>query len=178
VAGRTRRAIVLLLLACGLGPREGRAQTGPALHVGTRVRVEAAREDQLVTGRIWQVTRSTLTIRAAGRFRQFALADIQDLEVSRGRDNSALVGAIGGLLGGAAVGGFLGYEFCVECAGPKARAKAGVELGAGFGAAGLVGGLVIGALVSSERWERATIRPEVTRESGAVGWGFRVSWRF
>ncbi|NOT08033.1 MAG: hypothetical protein HOP28_07495 [Gemmatimonadales bacterium] len=98
--------------------------------------------------------------------------------MSRGTDNSLLVGAAGGLLSGAVVGGLLGYAFGGDREVSGARIRSMLAWGAALGSTGLLGGAAIGALVSNERWQRLTIVPQVSHDMGEPEWGLRVTWRF
>ena len=148
----SRLALVLALAACLALPADARAQDGPVLQRGARVRVWTFEPTAAPrTGEFERWDGSSLLIYEGERAVTFPFDDIDIVEVSGGRSYSTVGIIVGGVLG-AAVGGALGCaanrdDYGVYCGG---QSDTKVFVGAALGAAA---GAALGALVTrAERW--------------------------
>jgi hypothetical protein len=142
---------------------------------GTPVRVQT-REDQgrWITGRAVGITADSIGIaRMLGPVRKrsndtvyVARNDLVRMQVSRGRKNNVVRGAIGG----AAVGLVLGVAAAVGSEGSMVEFGGGAVAGLTVGLGGL--GALFGALSHHEIWEEVpAVAPDTTTAVGQVGPG-------
>lgn len=164
---------LVLLTALLIAPRTSSAQVMTATGVGTRVRVRTAEPGRSTwyTGRVLAVNSDSITLglERPDDVRRFAVANITDFGISRGRRSNARRGMLYGLVGGAAIGsvwaaatyekgsGKCSFFYCT----PDYRSAKGMKADAGaiVGAlGGLVAGGIIGRFYHTEKWTRRPVR--------------------
>ena len=180
-----RTASCALLLWAGLlFPTLSSAQSMPPVSVGDRVRVSSPYLQRApgasvgrATGQVLRVEEERLVVSRPREDNTISVsfADLQRLEISRGRSDRAETafkyGGIG-LLAGGATGALLAYVSYTEpgdcflfCTRAEQTRAAAIALGLLSGA----GGMILGAISSPERWERVPLPGRVSFAPAAGG---------
>ena len=175
-----RTIVVMTVMAMGLCASAA-AQANPSLlPLGIRVRmsVSSPAPDSVghgsaagstllrerIIGTLESATNNKLIVREGkdGPRREVPLASLNLLEVSRGRHSSSGKGALIGMFAGASGGVAAGFVVCNH---GNCDSSMGDLTGIFAGALGLGGGLfgagigaIIGGAISTERWERVSVR--------------------
>jgi hypothetical protein len=146
---------------------EGPPAGGPALAVGVRVRVTAATGQKVVgsiRGTLIALDDDLMTVaiddgRGSAPL-QLPIRTVSKVEVSRGRKDNALVGAIVGLAGGAALGSSYPSVVSADCTVGHPNCGGSLQPGLTLAVAGIgaVLGAFVGHLIRTERWTRVDVR--------------------
>ena len=143
----------------------------PSIAPGTRVRVSisptSAAQAAKTESRIGTLVSSTATIvvidtGSVANWATFAIGDIRQIDVSRGRPNHKWMGAgLGGLLSG-------GAFVALACGFSNSSCNVGDNVGGfiAYYAVGAIPGAIVGGAIGSrhrgaERWERVWISPRL-----------------
>jgi hypothetical protein len=168
------RRTLLLAVSCFAIAVPARAQDGPALAAGARVRITVpSRNVTKQVGTLQAVLADTLVIdllgARLGELLRVPLDSVTRLDVSDGRHRQTGRGAGIGFLAGAAVGAILG-PLTMECPDygcDTSPAVAAVVGGLALGGLGALVGLGIGAATTSETWKEVPV--SALRASPAAG---------
>jgi hypothetical protein len=180
---KARQVSVVLLVTGLLVPRAARAEDAsalPTLTPGQRIRFATATEPRR-TATLIETDGEVLVVRIAGQGDavRVPLADMQRLEVSAGRHSYASQGALIGAIPGVAFGGLVGaYATCFDM--PDCSGVPGALLGAALvGTVTMAAGAGIGALIKTERWQKAApihAALQLAPTRGGMAVGLKVSF--
>jgi hypothetical protein len=177
-----RLASATFILALAASPALGQTERGDTVSAGQRVRLRTEEGGKWQKGTVAETTPDALTLELDGSAVTLGvrLAEISELEVSRGQRSNFLPGLGWGFFAGAVIGGIVGFAsgddppgWFSMTAGEKAAAGA-----IGFGALGALVGGISGALTHSDRWEPVDLENVVLTLSPRYDGGVSLSLNY
>lgn len=183
---------IVLFLIPGIVPVHGQdAKAGNKVNIGDRVRVVGPPSHEPITGRVTQLTPTTIYIKNRSMIRELPLSSIQRLDVSISQKRQTLEGLLRGSLSGGIAGGIIGFMTYRKCTDtgfmacfmrPENRGESFLW-GAGTGVAlGGIIGIIAGVSTIQDEWKQVPLNVSAGGFPGSMhgvrgGFAITLTWR-